>query len=218
MDKVEQQPDLPDRNRPRWRVLLAVLGALLLLGACAVSVPTYFNTIKPAGIVIHQSAVPASINGVELDVRLLDEIHRKRGYAIFYGGRVYHVGYHYIILPDGTVQSGRPERCQGAHTRGHNDYIDICLVGDFSDPAGRGEDHGPSEPTEAQMRALVELCKRLQQRYDLPTERIVRHNDLNPATECLGGRFPFHDLIQRLGQRASSDVGENGCVAGIAFR
>jgi N-acetylmuramoyl-L-alanine amidase len=204
MEKVELQPESPRRKRTQRGVLPALLGALLLLGACAVGVPTYFNTIKPAGIVIHHSAMPVSINGAELDVRLLDEIHRKRGYAIFYGGRVYHVGYHYVILPDGTVQQGRPERCKGSHARGYNDYIGICLVGDFSDPAGRREDHGPSEPTEAQMRSLVELCMRLQQRYGIPIERVVRHNDLNAETECPGERFPFHDLIRRLGQRVPS--------------
>ena len=42
-----------------------------------------------------------------------------------------HIGYHFLILPDGTVERGRPESMWGAHTRDHNDTLGICLVGDF---------------------------------------------------------------------------------------
>jgi hypothetical protein len=78
------------------------------------------------------SAVPPPPNGRPVDARLLDEIHRARGYGAFYWGRFYHIGYHYVILPDGTIEHGRPERCLGSHARGYNSYIGVCLVGDFS--------------------------------------------------------------------------------------
>lgn len=40
------------------------------------------------------------------------------------------IGYHYVILLDGTIDSGRPEKRQGAHVAGHNkNSIGICYIG-----------------------------------------------------------------------------------------
>ena len=39
------------------------------------------------------------------------------------------IGYHYVILEDGTVQNGRPEYWKGAHAKGHNNALGICLIG-----------------------------------------------------------------------------------------
>lgn len=39
------------------------------------------------------------------------------------------IGYHYVILEDGTVEAGRPEYWRGSHAKGHNDSIGICLIG-----------------------------------------------------------------------------------------
>ena len=36
------------------------------------------------------------------------------------------IGYHYVILIDGTVEAGRPLWRKGAHTKGHNNDIGIC--------------------------------------------------------------------------------------------
>lgn len=45
------------------------------------------------------------------------------------------IGYHYIILKNGTIEKCRPVHRSGAHCKGHNkDSIGICLTGkvDFS--------------------------------------------------------------------------------------
>jgi N-acetylmuramoyl-L-alanine amidase len=40
------------------------------------------------------------------------------------------IGYHYLILLDGTVEAGRPVKRQGAHCKGRNkSSIGICYVG-----------------------------------------------------------------------------------------
>ena len=40
------------------------------------------------------------------------------------------IGYHYVVMLDGTVDEGRPIEIQGAHTRGHNrNSIGISYVG-----------------------------------------------------------------------------------------
>jgi len=39
------------------------------------------------------------------------------------------IGYHYIILEDGRIQNGRPDYWVGAHAKGFNKAIGICLIG-----------------------------------------------------------------------------------------
>src|SRR5207237_6323058 len=133
---------------------------------------SYLNSINPAGIIIHHSAVPPSLDGTPIDAAVIDRIHKRRGYEIFYWGKFYNIGYHYVILPDGTVQKGRPEHCRGAHTQGYNSYIGICLVGDFSSSDNHNGERGLAEPTEAQMHALTELCRSLRQQYQIPLKAV----------------------------------------------
>ena len=40
------------------------------------------------------------------------------------------IGYHYVILEDGTVEAGRPTYWIGSHAKGYNDAVGICLIGD----------------------------------------------------------------------------------------
>lgn len=183
----------------RIRLPLIALGAAVLLGLGTAGTISYRNSIEPSGIIIHHSAIPLSDDEQPTtDANRLDEIHRRRGYGIFYWGRYYHIGYHYVILPDGTIQSGRPEHCQGAHASGYNSYIGICLVGDFSTADNPTGERGLREPTEAQLRALTYLCHQLQQRYNISTRQILRHHDVNPDTTCPGDRFPYSRLIEDL--------------------
>lgn len=192
----------PEGRKParlrRLAAVAAVLTGLLLLSLTGIAAICYRNTITPSGIVIHHSAVPPPLDGSPLDIRWLDEIHRQRGYQIFYWGRFYHVGYHYVILPDGTVQAGRPEHCRGAHATGYNSYIGICLIGDFSTEDNPTGTRGPKEPTASQIRALAELTARLSKRYGIPLDHVVQHHDVNPNTECPGDRFPFSQFIEQL--------------------
>ena len=171
------------------RAAVFVAGLILIVSGGVVVVVSCLNAIRPTGIVLHHSAVPYPPDGSPVDVRLLDEVHRQRGFGAFYWGRFYHVGYHYVILPDGEVQSGRPERCRGAHAEGYNSYIGICLVGGFSSGGNADGEEGPREPTPAQTRSLLELTARLRKSYGIPPERVVKHRDVNPNTECPGDRF-----------------------------
>src|SRR5207253_3068603 len=109
------------------------------------------------------------------------------------------VAYHYLILPDGAVKAGRPERCQGAHTRGYNSYLGIALVGDFSTKDNPKGKKGQVLPTAAQMRSLLELTRRLRERYRIPLHRILRHSDIS-NTYCPGDRFLFSRFLADLEQ------------------
>lgn len=183
------------------RLALTVVVAITCLSLAGLFVgASVNNSIRPAGIIIHHAAIPQVPGGRPIDAKMIEEIHLKRGYRAFYWGRFYHIGYHYIILPDGTVQQGRPEHCQGAHAQGYNSYIGICLVGDFSTADNPDGERGLTEPTEAQMHALTELCRTLRQKYQIPMQAVIRHSDVNHNTECPGNRFPFEALLKTLQQ------------------
>jgi hypothetical protein len=177
-------------------LVAAVLAAVVFCGA------SLLNTSVPAGIIIHHSAIPPLPGGREIDAGVIDEIHRGRGYGAFYWGRFYNIGYHYVILPDGTVQQGRPEHCRGAHAPGYNSYIGICLIGNFSEADNPTGAKGLKEPTEAQMRALVDLTRSLRERYHLSLQQVLRHSDVNAATKCPGDRFPIQRFLDSLNEGA----------------
>lgn len=104
-------------------------------------------------IVIHCSATP---NGKPYTAADIDAWHRKRGWR--------KIGYHYVILLDGTVQTGRTEAEIGAHANGYNARsLGVCLIGtDLFTPA--------------QWDALRKLCDMLKRRH--PDALIVGHRDL----------------------------------------
>ena len=70
-------------------------------------------------IVIHCSASP---QGRGDTAETIHQWHQEREWT--------GIGYHFVILEDGTVEAGRPEYWDGAHARGYNDRsLGICLIG-----------------------------------------------------------------------------------------
>ncbi len=151
----------------------------------------------PPGIILHSSDSPATVRGVPINADRLNRIHRHDhpNWATKFEGKTYYIGYHYVILPDGTVEQGRPDHCPGAHARRYNNWIGICLIGAFSTQAN--PHWWPSTPTPAQIAALTILCHRLMSAYHIPPDRVKRHRDVN-YTWCPGGRFPYDEVMQDL--------------------
>lgn len=115
-------------------------------------------------IIVHCSATPA---GRDVTVADIDRWHRARGFRS--------IGYHYVVLLDGTVCPGRPEDAVGAHCLGQNaTSIGVCYVG--------GLDADGSTPrdtrTPAQRRALLDLLADLLRRY--PGAVVRGHRDFAP--------------------------------------
>jgi lipid-binding SYLF domain-containing protein len=164
------------------------------------SVVSFFNTIIATGIVIHHTAVIPGENTVPRNGRDIDRYHRARGFKILCFGRVYHVAYHYLIMPNGGVKGGRPERCEGAHAKGYNSYLGISVVGDFSSEDNPTGEKGPIRPSAKQIASLIQLCRRLKDRYNIPLQHIVRHSDI-ASTKCPGDRFPFRSVLDQLQRR-----------------
>ena len=163
------------------------------------SLASFSNVITPVGIIIHHTAVLPSSGQVPSGRDELDSYHSKKGFDVVCFGREYHVAYHYLVLANGQVQAGRPERCQGGHATGYNAYIGISVAGDFSSKDNPTGEHGSIVPSAEQQQALVQLCRRLLGRYKIPFHRIMRHSDVD-ATECPGDRFPFVRVLEEVGQ------------------
>lgn len=165
-----------------------------LVGPVVPSIPNP-GSLGPPGIVLHHSESPAVYHGVPVNAARLDDIHRHDhpDWATVCNGKTYYIAYHYVILPNGTIEQGRPENCVGTHARTHNDWLGICLIGGF-----QTNNHWfPERPTKRQMRALIGLCERLMSKYHIPPDLVKRHRDIND-TFCPGDRFPYNFLLTQL--------------------
>jgi N-acetyl-anhydromuramyl-L-alanine amidase AmpD len=78
------------------------------------------------------------------------------------------IGYHAVIIKDGTIEQGRPHFWSGAHVYGHNEEsLGVCLI-------------GQNDFTPEQMTALDGLLRDWIARY--PQARICGHRDF-PNTQ-----------------------------------
>lgn len=182
-----------------WALLLLALANLLTITPARYHGPQWWRRYlpgRPAGIILHHSASPATAEGERVDAEVIDRWHARRGFLGQAAERAYHIGYHYVILPDGTIQHGRPENMRGAHCRGHNDQLGICLVGNFSSSANPHGAAGPTRPTPAQLDALDHLLKTLIARYGFTPADLHRHRDY-AQTACPGDRVPFTAIRNR---------------------
>ena len=167
---------------------------------------SFFNTIIPTGIVVHHTAVLPDEGAPPRNEKEVDKYHATKGFEITCSGHIYHVAYHYLILTNGRIQKGRPERCEGAHAKNYNSYLGISVVGDFDSRDNPKGEKGPMQPNPKQMAALVHLSQTLMMRYHIPISRVVRHSDI-AATRCPGDRLPFREFLRKLkapGPKSSS--------------
>ena len=104
-------------------------------------------------LVVHCSDTPNSQN---LNANDIHKMHINFGWN--------GIGYHKVILRNGTSESGRPEYWQGAHVYGYNDQsLGVCLI-------------GTDEFTPIQFRTLKKLLDYWKSKY--PNARIVGHRTL----------------------------------------
>lgn len=129
-------------------------------------------------IIIHCSDTKAGQAFTVEDVR---RWHQERGF--------FDVGYHYVVLLDGTVQQGRPLECVGAHCQGYNiTSIGICYIGGRDD-AGEPKD----TRTDKQKAALLTLLKELKQKY--PKAKVYGHRDFaNRDCPCFDAKEEYKEL------------------------
>jgi len=134
----------------------------------------------PRGIIVHHSA---SKDGPGVNLEELRRIHiQENGWE--------DIGYHFIIedvkgIP--VIFEGRSLQYTGAHCPGKNNYIGICLVGNYSVV--------PPEPKS--LEKLFSLIKGLMLIYKFSPEKVCRHSEYK-STECPGTLFPWDNLKQRI--------------------
>lgn len=108
------------------------------------------------------------------NVEIINRWHKERGFN--------EIGYHFVILPDGTIEQGRTLEKIGAHAKGHNhDSIGTCLI-------------GVNHFTDAQFIALRMLHRKLRVMY--PGLIAYPHSAFNKYKSC-----PNFDVYQALQQK-----------------
>lgn len=196
--------------RNRRLIFAALLLVLLIAGGviawrCVALGPRHlharFGPHYPLGIVIHHTATPPMANGKLVDVPFIDYMHALRGFHVTdpRSGRVYHIGYHFLILQDGSIQIGRPEYLPGSHAKGHPQMFGIALVGNFQRDSNRGR-CGPGTPPHAQLQAAILLTRQLMAKYHFSPADVYLHRDLR-QTACPGDAFPRGLFYQAISQR-----------------
>jgi N-acetylmuramoyl-L-alanine amidase len=83
------------------------------------------------------------------------------------------IGYHAVILEDGTIEMGRPMYWKGSHVAMHNSSsLGVCLIGEGGDA------------TEEQLLSLHEQLMRWLTMF--PSATICGHRDLDSRKTCPG--------------------------------
>lgn len=129
-------------------------------------------------IIVHCSATK---EGKAFTANDITRWHKERGFAT--------IGYHYVVLLDGTIQQGRAEMVMGAHCKGYNaNSIGICYIGGL-DENGKSKDTRTPE----QKKSLLELLKRLKKDY--PNATIHGHREFaNKDCPCFDAKTEYADL------------------------
>ena len=111
-------------------------------------------------IIVHCSATPEGRHHTASEI---DAWHRERGFRC--------IGYHYVVLLDGTIEAGRAEEEIGAHCKGENsNSIGVCYIG------GCDKSMNPKDTrTELQKKSLVSLLTALKEKY--PDASIHGHRE-----------------------------------------
>jgi N-acetylmuramoyl-L-alanine amidase len=142
---------------------------------------------KITKIIWHCSATPAGRSHNVADIR---RWHRER--------KMKDVGYHFVVLLDGRVETGRPLERMGAHTPRNNAHsIGICYIGGVVPDPATGKWNPKDTRTPAQIDALYDLTRRLLERFPLAT--VHGHNEFSAkACPSFDVRQDWADEVARI--------------------
>ena len=118
-------------------------------------------------IIIHCSATREGDDSINAEV--IDRWHKKRGWK--------GIGYHFLVLIDGSIETGRMiDKC-GAHTKGMNcSSIGVCYIGGVESERNEdGKYEAKDTRTTEQKETLLELLHVLRKMY--PDAKIHSHRD-----------------------------------------
>lgn len=140
-------------------------------------------------IIIHCSATR---EGVNYSVDKIDATHKARKFSTYTDekGKTRYIGYHYVILLDGTIVKCRPETKIGCHASGHNTRsIGVCYIGglDARDTDGKMI---KDTRTPQQKASLIKVIKDIKKRYGT-VKRVIGHRDTSPDLNGNGIIEPY---------------------------
>lgn len=144
-------------------------------------------------IIVHCSATPRDKS---FSKESLEAAHAARKFSTYTAdGKTWHIGYHYYVRRDGTIEACRPENVRGCHVSGHNaGTIGVCYEGgcDVStNPKWAGT--AIDTRTGAQKAALLRLLKELKGRY--PGATIHGHREFaNKGCPCFDAAAEYNGL------------------------
>jgi len=122
------------------------------------------NKRKINKIAVHCSFSPQNRDD---DAYIIDNWHRQRW------GDSSGIGYHYIVLENGTIQKGRWVDAIGAHVKNYNkNTIGICRIGGMNK-----DSKAVFDATKEQIKSIKKLTKLLIDLYDLQVNDILGHNE-----------------------------------------
>lgn len=136
-------------------------------------------TMRPRtdyAVIHHTGPIPPGWTAADIGAHVIHDWHLARGRG--WSG----IGYHYVIMPDGSIERGRPRWAIGAHDEGENACsLGIAVAGDYRYEL----------PTPAALGALAHLLADLADIYKWhpSAETIQGHRDNEPPetpTECPG--------------------------------
>lgn len=108
---------------------------------------SYKNRETTKYLVVHCSATQ---NVSSFTWKTIDQMHRQQGWL--------GIGYHFVILTDGTIQRGRPLEAIGSHVKGYNNCsVGICLIGGVN-AKGKSVDNFTEEQKES-LKCLLDYLR-----------------------------------------------------------
>ena len=118
-------------------------------------------------IIVHCSATREGDDSINAEV--IDRWHKKRGWK--------GIGYHFVVLIDGSIETGRMINKCGAHTKGMNcSSIGVCYIGGVESERNEdGKYEAKDTRTPEQIATLLELLRLLKKIY--PDAKIHGHRD-----------------------------------------
>lgn len=140
-------------------------------------------------IIVHCSATK---EGIDYSIDKIDQSHKARKFSSYVdsNSNTQYIGYHYIILRDGTIIPCRPESKIGCHASGHNTRsIGICYIGGLD---ARDTDGTMIKDTRTpqQKASFIKLIKDIKSRYKT-IKRVIGHRDTSPDLNGNGIIEPY---------------------------
>lgn len=151
------------------------------------------NRKRTTGIVFHHQAGTQPAKDVSATFHTWHRNNQTRVGGFWAG-----IGYHFVILSDGSIETGRPIDAYGAHAgnTANGSTVGICLTGNL--------DNHPATP--AQVESAIWLAKYIMQHYK--KELTIEGHNEHMSTSCPGKHFPMATIKEGVNEVRYKNINE----------